>query len=209
MTLPTRSAFARRTAFGLAMLPLLAAGARARPGSVAFRVVREGREVGTHAVRIAEQDRLLVARSELRVAVRLAGFTVFRWTQDAEEAWRDDRLVAFEGASDRNGQASTCRGRAEANGLRLRGPAGEALLPAAAAPLTWWRAANLAGGVPLFDPREGRPITPALERRAERGGQRVKVVAESTSEAVYDAAGTWIGFATIAEDGSSVLYQRA
>jgi len=192
---------------GLALLPTTRAFAG--PADIAFRVMREGAQIGTHAVRFREEGDLLRARTEMRIAVRLAGFTVFRFTQDTEEAWRADRLVALESRADRNGRAGACQARAEAAGLRLRGTAGEALLPPSAAPLTWWRAATLREDVPLFDVREGLPVSPRIERRAEGGGQRIRLIGGEGAEVLYDAAGNWIGFATTGEDGSTVRYERA
>lgn len=203
----------RRGILGLALLPLLAARAPARAQlpleDISFRVMREGREVGTHVVRFRAEDGLLRARSEVRIQVRLAGFVVFRYAHDTEEAWRGERLVALDSRLDNNGRAGASQARAEAGGLRLRGTAGEALLPPRAAPLTWWRAASLAPGVPLFDPRQGRPVSPELQRRPEAGGQRVTLIGGEGAEVVYDGAGRWVGFATTGEDGSRVTYQRA
>jgi hypothetical protein len=199
----------RRALVGLAALPLLPRAGRAGPADLAFRVMREGAQIGTHTVRFREEGELLRARSELRLQVRLAGFTVYRYTHETEEAWRSDRLMALESRSDRNGTPGSCQARAEANGLRLRGTAGEAMLPAAACPLTWWRAANLAPGVPLFDARDGRPVQPRLERSTEGPLRRVRVIGGEGAEVLYDAAGTWVGFATTGEDGSAVRYERA
>ncbi len=199
----------RRGVLGLGLASLLATRARAAPADLAFVVIREGREVGTHTVRFREEAGLLRAVSEVRITVRLAGFVVFRYAHDTEEAWRADRLVALDSRLDRNGRAMASLARAEGARLRLRGPGGEALLPAAAAPLTWWRAASLVPGVPLFDPREGRPVEPQLERRAEGGGQRVTLIGGEGAVILYDAAGTWVGFETTGEDGSRVIYRRA
>jgi hypothetical protein len=90
----------------------------------------------------------------------------------------------------------------------VRGSAGEARLPADAAPVTWWRAATF-GGVPLFDPRDGSAGRIAVERLPAPSGQRrLRVVAGEPSEVVHDAQGRWIGFATRGEDGSAVVYER-
>lgn len=200
----------RRALPGLALLPLLDRGARAAPSAIAFKVMRQGTQVGTHTVRFREEGDLLRARTELRIQVRLAGFTVFRFTQDTEEAWRGSRLVSLDSRADRNGRPGTCQAVAEAGGIRLRGTQGEALLPANAAPLTWWRAASLsAPGVPLFDVRDARPVAPELQRMPDRGGQRIRLIGGEGAEVVYDARGGWIGFATTGEDGSAVSYERA
>ena len=211
----------RRGVLGLALLPGVTMGsgmawaqAQAQvpggvPADLAFVVVREGREVGTHTVRFRAAQGLLQARSEVRIVVRLAGIPVFRYSHDTEEAWRGDRLVALDSRLDNNGRPGQCEARAEAAGLRLRGTAGEALLPPIAAPLTWWRSATFAGGVPLFDPRHGLPVSPELRRRPEGAGQRVMLVGGEGAEIVFDAEGRWIGFFTTGEDGSRVTYRLA
>lgn len=201
MRLPRRLLLA-----GLAARP---AAARAAPPDRAFRVLREGREIGTHRIVFREEGGRLLVAGEIRIALRLAGFTVFRFAQDCAETWQEGRLLALDSRSERNGRPGGCTARAEARGLRLSGSAGETLLPAAAVPLTWWRAASLLGGAPLFEVREGRPVAPRIERLAEGALRRVRVIGEGTSEAVYDAAGTWIGFATLGEDGSTVRYEAA
>jgi hypothetical protein len=198
----------RRSLPALALL-LLPGAARAAPADIAFRVMREGRAIGSHTVRFRDDGDLLRARTELRIEVKLMGFTVFRLTQDTEEAWRGDRLAGLASRSDRNGRLGACQAVAGPSGIRLRGTAGEALVPAHAAPLTWWRAASLRGGVPLFDVREGVPVEPRLERRPEGGGQRITLIGGEGAEVVYDAAGNWTGFATTGEDGSAVRYERA
>jgi hypothetical protein len=204
----TRMMF-RRLLLGFALVPLVGNRARAAPADIAFRVRREGRDVGTHTVRFRDDGDLLRARTEMRIEVKLMGFTVFRFTQDTEEAWRGERLVALESRSDRNGKVGNCRAQAEAAGIRLRGTAGEALIPANGAPLTWWRAATLRRDVPLFDVREGLPVAPRLERSAEGGVQRIRLIGGEDAEVLYDAAGNWIGFATTGDDGSAVTYARA
>ncbi|HZF78003.1 MAG TPA: DUF6134 family protein, partial [Acetobacteraceae bacterium] len=181
----------------------------AAPADIAFRVVREGAPVGTHTVRFREgANGLLEARSEVRILVRLAGFTVYRYTHDTEEAWRGDRLVALTSRLDRNGRAGFAEARAEGGAILLRGSAGETRLPAEAAPLTWWRAASFAGG-PLFDPRDGGAVRPRIERLpAPAGLRRLLVQAADTAEVVHDSGGRWVGFSTRGEDGSTATYER-
>jgi hypothetical protein len=199
---------ARRLALGAVLLPFAPPRATAAPADIVFRIMRQGSAVGTHTVRFRDDGDLLRARTEMRIRVTLAGFTVFRFTQDTEEAWRGERLVALESRADRNGRRGSCSAVAEGNGLRVRGTAGEALLPANAAPLTWWRAATLLRDVPLFDVREGRAVAPRLERTPAAGGQRIRVIGGEGAEVGYDARGGWTFFATTGEDGSTVTYER-
>jgi hypothetical protein len=199
---------ARRLLPTLALLPF-AGAARAAPPDILFRVVREGAQVGTHRVRFREEAGVLEAVSEVRVQVRLVGITVYRYSHDVTEAWRGERLVALSSRLDRNGTARACEARADAAGLMLRGSSGEARLPPEAAPLTWWRAATLRPGVPLFDPREGIAVQPRLETAQQGGNTRIRLIGGEGAEILYDRAGNWVGFATTGEDGSAVRYERA
>jgi hypothetical protein len=196
---------------GVLALPLLAlAGpALAVPGDLTFRVVREGSEVGRHTVRFREEGGLLEARSEVRIEVKLMGFTVYRYLHETVEAWRDGRLVGLSSRLDKNGTSAFCEARSAAGALVLRGPGGEVRMPPQAAPLTWWRQATLRPGVPLFDPRKAIAVDPELRLTPVAGGTRVVLIGGEGAEVLYDAAGTWVGFATTGEDGSAVRYARA
>lgn len=197
-----------------ALLPgmlLAAPGLRAAPTAINFRMMRNGSAVGTHQVGFRDlEGGVLEARSEVRVEVKLVGITVYRYSHETVENWRGDRLVTLGSRLDRNGTPGFCEARAEGGQILLRGSAGEARLPAEAAPLTWWRQATLAPGVPLFDPRRGQPVAPQLARTAlPGGGLRVVLVGGEGAEVTYDAAGGWVGFATVGEDGTAVRYERA
>lgn len=203
------SRLGRRGALALPMA-CLAATARAVPDGLNFRVLREGSPIGTHSVRFREMEGGRIgARSEVRIAVRIAGFTVYRYLHETDEVWAAGRLVGLSSRLDRNGKAGFAEARAEGDALLLQGSAGEARLPAHAAPLTWWRVASFSGA-PLFDPRDGQPVAPRIERLAASPGQtRLRLIGGEGAEITWDAAGTWIGFATTGEDGSAVTYQRS
>jgi hypothetical protein len=196
---------------GVLALPLvaLARPASAAPPDLTFRVLREGSDVGRHTVRFREEGGLLEARSEVRIEVKLMGFTVYRYLHETVESWRGDRLVGLNSRLDKNGTAAFCEARSTAGALVLRGPGGEVRMPAQAAPLTWWRQATLRPGVPLFDPRKAIAVEPELRLSAVAGGTRVVLIGGEGADVLYDSSGTWIGFATTGEDGSAVRYARA
>lgn len=188
---------------------LLADAGLAAPAGLDFRVLRGGSAVGTHRVRFREEAGLLEAQSDVRIEVKLMGFTVFRYHHATAETWRGDRLVALTSRLEKNGTTTACEARAAGAALLLRGPEGEQRLPAEAAPLTWWRRATLRPGVPLFDPRKALVVAPELRISPAQGGTRVVLVGGEGADVLYDAAGTWVGFATTGEDGSAVRYERA
>lgn len=206
-TLFRRGATGRR---GLLTLPILAAvpATAAPPPELRFRVLREGSEIGTHRVLVSTAGGVLTARTEVDIAVRLLGVTVFRFSHRFTESWAGDRLRGAQSRRDRNGSVTEMRAEAAGDAILAEGSAGRFRLPAEAAPLSWWDSRRLAG--PLFDNDTGKPLQLRWTRRAlPDGGTLWQATGEEESEARYAADGTWTGWRTKAEDGSIVTYERA
>ena len=185
---------------------LLPAATFAAPGPVRFRVLREGREIGTHQVRLSGNTAKLSVQTEIALQVKLAGFTVFRLRHDIMEEWANDRLQRLTSRHDRNGTVTEARVVAEGGALMAEGPEGAARLPANAAPLTWWNGAHFAR--PLIRPLTCTLIPGAAARSAvPNGGVQFTLNGEVEAQARYDAAGRWVALATKGEDGSAVVYE--
>jgi hypothetical protein len=185
---------------------LLPAIALAAPGPVRFRVLREGREIGTHQVRLSGNAAKLSVQTEIALQVKLAGFTVFRLRHDIAEEWANDRLQRLTSRHDRNGTVTEARVVAEGNALVAQGPEGEARLPTNAAPLTWWNGAHFTR--PLIRPLTCKLIPGAAARSAlPGGGVQFTLNGEVDAVARYDAEGRWVALATKGEDGSAITYE--
>ena len=185
---------------------LMPAGAFAAPGPARFRVLRDGKEIGTHQVRLSGNAAKLSVQTEIALHVKLAGFTVFRLRHDIAEEWANDRLQRLTSRHDRNGTVTEARVLAEGNALVAEGPEGAARLPANAAPLTWWNGANFAR--PLIRPLTGKLIPGTAARSAAPGGG-VQFTLNGEVEAVarFDAEGRWVALSTKGEDGSAIVYE--
>lgn len=195
-----------------ALLLALPGAAVALSGPLRFRVLREGRPIGTHRVTFADQPEGMLALTEVDIAVRFAGISVFRLTHRFEEVWAGERLLRVASRLERNGRVSELTGRAETGGIALSGGGGSFRLPATAAPLTWWDARRIAGA-PLFDNETGRPLRLTWTRSPGPGGGtrwRCRDLDDDAqdSEGGYAADGAWLDWRTRAEDGSSVTYER-
>ncbi|MCA3413727.1 MAG: hypothetical protein INF84_03920 [Roseomonas sp.] len=185
---------------------LMPAGAFAAPGPARFRVLRDGKEIGTHQVRLSGNAAKLSVQTVIALQVKLAGFTVFRLRHDITEEWANDRLQRLTSRHDRNGTVTEARAMAEGGALMAEGPEGAARLPANAAPLTWWNGANFAR--PLIRPLTGKLIPGAAIRSAVPGGG-VQFTLNGEVEAVarFDAEGRWVALSTKGEDGSAIVYE--
>ena len=192
----------------LLAFPLVPRPAAALPTEYRFRVVREGSRIGTHRVAFTQAGDELTARTDADIAVKLAGITVFRLTHRFSETWAGDRLRSAVSRYDRNGRVVEMEARAEGNALLVRGPEGAQRLPADAAPLTWWNPGRF--NRPLFENDTGKPLRVQWARAPlPGGGARWTATGDTESEGTYAADGTWLGWRTVAEDGSTVVYERA
>jgi hypothetical protein len=189
------------------LLPgLLPMAARAAPGPARFRVLRDGKEIGTHQVRLTGNAAKLSVQTEIALQVKLAGFTVFRLRHDITEEWQGERLLRLTSRHDRNGTVTEARVIAEGNALVSQGPEGAQHLPANAAPLTWWNGAHFAR--PLIRPINGKLLMTAPSRSAiSGGGAQFSLNGEVEAVARYDAEARWVALSTKGEDGSAVTYE--
>ncbi|MFC3125735.1 DUF6134 family protein [Pseudoroseomonas globiformis] len=168
-----------------------------------FRVLRDGRAVGTHTVG-AEPDGIV--RTVLSLEVKLLSFTVFRMRHEYAERWQDDRLLSFAAHTIREGRETRLDLAATPQGLRGRGPGGEILLPPAALPLSWWEPAHLRQ--PLFDTATGEALQGGPSPQRDQGGTRW-LWPERGAAAYYNANGRWVGFTMRGDDGIPVQYEPA
>jgi hypothetical protein len=189
------------------LLPgLLPMAVLAAPGPARFRVLRDGKEIGTHQVRLTGNAAKLSVQTEIALQVKLAGFTVFRLRHDITEEWQGERLLRLTSRHDRNGTVTEARVIAEGNALVSQGPEGAQRLPANAAPLTWWNAAHFAR--PLIRPINGKLLMTAPSRSAiSGGGAQFSLNGEVEAVARYDAEARWVALSTKGEDGSAVTYE--
>ncbi len=122
------SAVGRRSLMGGLVCAGLVTGFGARaatlPEDRLFTILRKGEPIGTHEVRFAATARGLQVRHGIRVAVKLAFVTVYRFAQDVEDLWRDDRLVATDALTEENGERTEVRVRERGGRLVCEGPAG-------------------------------------------------------------------------------------
>lgn len=197
----------RRRALPLLALPLLSWPARAAPAAIRFRILRQGSQIGTHRVTFSEANGELTARTDVDIAVRLLGVTVFRFNHRFTELWAGDRLRLATSHHDRNGTVTEMVARAAEGGILVQGPKGPQRLPAEAAPLSWWNPRSFTR--PLFDTETGEPLRLRWTRiPLPDGAVRWVATDGDESEGTYAADGTWLDWKTKAEDGSIVTYER-
>lgn len=192
----------------LAGLALPGLARAAPPPAIRFRIMRQGSAIGTHSVTFAETGGALAALTEVDIAVRLVGITVFRMTHRFREVWEGARLREAASRMDRNGRVSEMTARGEEGAVLVQGPAGALRLPPEAAPLSWWDSRRFTR--PLFSSSTGQPLRLQWTRTGLPDGTvRWRCTGDDESEGTYAPDGTWLGWTTRGDDGSVVVYERA
>ena len=199
------------------LLPLLAATpAVARAQSVAqggwsFRVMRNGQQIGTHVVQVAERGGERVTRSDVSVVPKLLGVVMYRFEHRYVEVTAPGfRFRSVDSHLNRNGKVAVVKARATPEAVLVEGPEGALRLPPDAAPLSWWDPSRLGGAVPIFGTTTGRVMELRWSRRAlPGGGFAIGCTGEVEAECLFAADGNWVGFSTRGDDGSTVTYAPA
>ncbi|MEM6947335.1 MAG: DUF6134 family protein, partial [Pseudomonadota bacterium] len=115
------------------------------PGDViSFDVLRKGNPFGSHTVRFDEGE-----AGALNVAVNvdlragLGPITVFRYRLDANEVWRDGKLVSLEGRVNDDGNREAVTVRTGGAGLTVEGDGYSGEIPLGTLPASHWNVAQV------------------------------------------------------------------
>lgn len=155
----------------LALAAVAASGsAHAAPQIYTYRVIHATYgEIGTYTNVVDRTGDETHVDSEMHLAVKILGITVFRQEARRSEYWRDQRLVSFDGVTVTNGDKIEVRGEARDGGFAIITPKGTYLAPADIHPSNPWCAMVLNADV-MMSTRTGK-----VEHVQVRGGEEQSV----------------------------------
>jgi hypothetical protein len=203
-----------------ALVPIIAislpaaAGQPAEPQDLAFKIVRQGEEVGRHRISFRREGGALRVHSELDIEVKVLAFTAFRYEQTRSEVWRGRQLVELASVANDDGTVYDIAGRAGPKGLRVtsRRSGKSWTLPPDSVPASYWNVSMVtANGRPLVDAQSGTildaEVTKIGRERITVGGKdvvatRYRLGAEQPRDIWYDAQGRWVKMRAKGSDGS-------
>ncbi len=220
----------RRTlllSLGAVCAPGLAASAGTEPparklpvpagGSLAFRILRNGSEIGRHVVTFRQDGDTLRVDVAVDIVVKFGPIPVYRYVHRASEFWRDGVLIAADGKTNDDGKARSMTARLGPEGLVVEGTlGGRYVAPPGTLVANHWNRDELNG--PMINPQGGKLLRPLVTRGPEEpvalasGGKlparRFGLSGDVTLDLWYDRSDTWAATRFIPEDGSEVLYER-
>src|SRR5215831_49230 len=202
--------------------------------TLAFKVYRNGTEIGQHTVSFRNDGAKRYVRTSVNLAVKALGITAFRYMHEAREVWNTGNLESLESHTDENGKKYAVRVRRDAQGLivdrevtplmiaasasdqaLVLPEVGHELLPGNMLPTSNWNFDQVSRGV-LLNTQYGTPshttITP-MGREAVKTGSGATVQAtryhytgDLRMDQWFDDKGRWVRAAFPAFDGSVIEY---
>ena len=208
---------ARRTMLaGTAAAMAVPARAAAPTEDLAFRVTRNGREIGSHTVAFAADGAALTVRIAVDIRVGFGPLTLYRYTLRATEHWQSGVLMAAEGETNDDGTKDFLRLNRQDAALVVEGSAAPRFIaPADCLCASHWNRAELAA--PMVNIQNGEllrfNVTSAGQERVAVRGQAVLaqhhvLEGKNRLDIWYDAQGTWSALRAAARDGSAIDYAR-
>jgi hypothetical protein len=186
-------------------------------GRIAFRVTRNGSEIGTHTLTFTRTDTTLAVGIDVRLKVGLGPIALFRYRLTAVETWRDGRFAELASSADNDGEQLQVSARREAAGIVIESSKfGPHTVAAETLPLTHWNIADMS--TPVFNPQDGhlmqltvKPVGATRARLANGTAipiTRFAMTGEASIDDFYDENNVWAGSTSIAKDGSVIDYLR-
>ena len=206
---------------GAAVVTHAASAAVALPvpggNSLAFRMVRHGSEIGTHALTFTHDGDTVTVRIVVDALVTFASIPIARYSHRGVETWRGATLVELTGETNKNGTRQWVQARRTDDGLVVLGSQTKNYVaPEAAIPTSYWNKRMLDG--PMISLEDGVLLSPKIadlqmENVRLASGRVIAADHYNLSGAFdvdlwYDEQRTWAGMAMTVVDGSEVRYER-
>lgn len=134
--------------------------------------------IGVYSNTIDQKGDSVDVRTQLHVAVKVLGISMFKQEADRLEHWEKGRLIAFQGGTDDNGKQIDVNGKAQGDAFVIASPLGNFTAPAKVHPSNPWAPQSLDTDV-MMSTKTGRVmkvvVTDTGEATVTFDGQTAKL----------------------------------
>lgn len=187
---------------------------------IAFDVIRDGRQLGTHIIRFERNGDALRVVSDIDLRVGLGPVTLFRYEHDATEYWEDGELVRFESRTLKDGErlqvsAERSGDQLDIDGMNYDAEPLNVQLPAALAVSSHWRGYST-DATAIFNTETGEAMDVVITDLGTESltlnnqsitAQRFRMEGTLTVDLWYGPDGEWVKCEFEAR-GETVVYIR-
>ena len=216
--LTRRGLIAETMAGGAALIRQASAAVLPPSGVLRFEVLRNDRRLGEHVIRLTQDSTTMRAAINVEIAVGLGPITLYRYTHNVQEEWRDGIFMRMESETNDDGTRHSVRAERTTEGVAVRtGDGKRMVMPPATIPLTHWN--DKCMSALLLNPQTGDQVRPQVRLLGEGNiplangrivrARRYALTGEIALDDWYDEARSWVALDCIGRDGSTIAYRRA
>jgi hypothetical protein len=185
------------------------------PGVLEFSILRNGSEIGVHALTFSKQDNVVEVVSNTAIDFKLGFIPLYRFRQEGREVWRENRLEELRNLTDDNGTSLDLVIARQGGGLKVSLNGADKDTIPDAIPASLWNL-RLADGPLLIDTVDGDRKTVTVQDIGDeaimvRGiptvARRFTVEGELQRDVWYDKKDALVQVRFTARDGSEILYR--
>ena len=190
------------------------AAAYTPPETMRFAIMRNGEQIGTHAIEISRTGAETNVRITTDLAVKVLFVTAYRLQYSATERWVNGQLAAFSSTTDNNGVRHKVSATRSPSGLDVEADGKTSRVDQNVLPASLW-SAELTRRKAALDPQDGQ-VDPILvtDDGAEElnlGARTLKarhyeIKGRYTQDVWYDERGRLVQVKLIGSDGSVISY---
>jgi hypothetical protein len=182
--------------------------------TLSFVVQRNGEPIGRHTVGFQHNGPDLTVSTAIDFAVKVLGFTAYRYTHRAQETWSADAFRSLVAQTDDNGKKYAVRAERNGSGIDVERNAERALLPADLLPTSHWNFRQVDQSA-LLNTQNGTQarvqITPIGRERVRTAtgwvdAMRYRYAGDVDKDQWFDDRGRWVKTSFKGSDGSSIEY---
>ena len=182
--------------------------------SLSFTAFRNGEAIGRHELTFARDGARLTVTTRIKLAVKLIGFTAYRYDHSAHEIWENERLLSLSARTDDNGKSYDVRAERTPAGLSVRANDRAETLSGELLPSSHWNFTQVSQSV-LLNTQTGREARVRIrligreQVRTSSGivqASRYNYKGDVEMDHWFDDLGRWVKTAFTASDGSRVDY---
>jgi hypothetical protein len=180
-----------------------------------FAIMRNGEQIGTHAIEISRKGAETDVRVTTDLAVKIFFVTAYRLQHSATERWMNGQLVALDSTTDNNGVRHNVSATRRTSGLEIEADGKTSQVDQNVFPASLWNPELVRHKVAL-DTQDGRvdPFSVTDDGSEDlRFGERAlkahhyEIKGRYSQDIWYDERGRLVQVKLIGSDGSEISYR--
>jgi hypothetical protein len=182
-----------------------------------FEVLLDDKPIGLHRFQLSTAGETRELLSEANFRVKILGLTVYDYSHQSSERWKNDCLQRIDASTDDNGDDFFVRGKGGDHGLLVESQTGSASLSGCVMTFAYWNPAMLQQQR-LLNTQTGEYIRINVERLGEQTldmrGRAVPALhyrvraGERDIELWYSSERDWLGLSSTTRGGRQLHYRR-